>query len=62
MGCVMTKSALCENKSSDQLHSNRYFLNPKFEASSGPLWPYKSVCVGPCRKPEDWVSRDAAQL
>ena len=28
-----------------------YFLNPKFQASSHPLWLYSPVCVGPGWKP-----------
>ena len=28
-----------------------FFLNPKFQASSHPLWLYSPVCVGPGRKP-----------
>ena len=29
-----------------------YFLNPKFQASSHPLWLYSLVCVGPGWKPQ----------
>ena len=29
----------------------RYYLNPKFQASSHLLWLYRPVCVGPSRKP-----------
>ena len=58
---------ICENKDADQLRGNReadqrlcfrytdstilYYLNPKFQASSHPLWLYSPVCVGPGRKP-----------
>ena len=31
---------------------SRYFLNTKFQASSHLLWLYRSVCVGPGRKPQ----------
>ena len=40
----------------------RYFLNPKFQASSHLLWLHSLVCVGPVRKPERWFSHDAAQF
>ena len=39
-----------------------YFLNPKFLASSYPMWLYSLVCVGPGRKPECWFSHDAAHF
>ena len=29
----------------------RYYLNPKFQASSHLVWMYSPVCVGPGRKP-----------
>ena len=32
------------------------FLNPKFQASSSFLYLYRSVCVGPVRKPHSWFS------
>ena len=38
------------------------FLNPKFQASSSFLRLYRSVCVGPVRKPHCWFSHDAAQI
>ena len=37
-------------------------LNPKFQASSQLLCLYKSVCVGPVRKPHCWFSHEAAQI
>ena len=64
-----------ENKGADQLRSNReadqcfvfatrivqflYFINPKFQASSLLLGLYRSVCVGPGRKPHCWFSHKA---
>ena len=55
---------LCESKGADQLRSNisefifatrilqfPFFLNPKFQASSFLLRPYRSICVEPGRKP-----------
>ena len=58
---------ICENKDADKLCNNAqlisafvftirivqslYYLNPKFQASSHLLWLYRSVCVGPGRKP-----------
>ena len=64
MSLVMRKPAfsICENKDADKLRSNSllskseipllskslFYLNPKFQASSLPLWVY---CVRPGRKP-----------
>ena len=62
---LMGKPTICigENKDADQLRGNReadqrlcfryflFFLNPKFQASSSFLCCYRSVCVGPGRKP-----------
>ena len=69
---------ICENTDADQLRRNReadqrlcfatqivqslYFLSPKFQVSSHPLWLCSPVCVGPGRKPERWFSHDAAHL
>ena len=39
-----------------------FFLNPKFQASSLLLRLYRSVCVGPVRKPHCWFSHEAAHL
>ena len=39
-----------------------FFLNPKFQASSSFLCLYRSVCVGPVRKPHCWFSHEAAHL
>ena len=39
-----------------------YFLNTKFHASSSFLCLYRSVCVGPVRKPHCWFSHEAAQM
>ena len=36
-----------------------FYLNPKFQASSSFLCLYKSVCVGPVRKPHCWFSNEA---
>ena len=66
----MGKSTICigENKGTDQLRSNReadqhlcflyllFYLNPKF------LCLYRSVCVGPVRKPHCWFSHEVAQM
>ena len=38
------------------------YLNPKFQASSSFLCFYRSVCVGPVRKPHCWFSHEAAHL
>ena len=69
---------ICENKDADQLRGTAklisafvfaiqivqslFFLNPKFLASSHPLWLYSPVCVGPGRKLECWFSQDAAHM
>ena len=69
---------LGENKGADQLRSNceadhafvfatrivqfLFYLNPKFQASSSFLCLYRSVCVGPGRKPHCWFSHEAAHL
>ena len=37
-------------------------LTPKFQASSCFLWLYRSVCVGPVRKPHCWFSHEAAHI
>ena len=73
----MGKPTICigENKGTDQLRSNceadqrlcfRYtdstISPPKFQASSHLLCLYRSVCVGPGRKPHFWFSHEAAQL
>ena len=39
-----------------------FYLNPKFQASSSFLCLYRSVCVGPVRKPHCWFSHEAAQI
>ena len=39
-----------------------FFLNPKFQASSCFLCLYRSVCVGPVRKPHCWFSHEAAHM
>ena len=69
----MGKPTICigENKGADQLRSNceairivqfLFYLNPKFQASSSFLCLYRSVCVGPVRKPHCWFSHEAAQI
>ena len=58
------------NREADQCLCFRYsdtvkflfHLNPKFQASSSFLCLYKSVCVGPVRKPHCWFSHEAAQM
>ena len=56
---------ICENKAADQLCGNRtadqhlcfrYFLNPKFQASSHLLWLHSPVCVDLVGNPEDRFS------
>ena len=37
-------------------------LNPKFQAFSSFLCLYRSVCVGPVRKPHCWFSHEAAHI
>ena len=39
-----------------------FYLNLKFQAFSSFLWLYRSVCVGPGRKPHCWFSHEAAQF
>ena len=39
-----------------------FYLNLKFQASSSFLCLYRSVCVGPVRKPHCWFSHEAAHL
>ena len=39
-----------------------FYLNPKFQASSSFLCMYRSVCVGPVRKPHYWFFHKAAHL
>ena len=39
-----------------------FYLNPKFLASSSFLCLYRSVCVGPVRKPHCCFSHEAAQM
>ena len=39
-----------------------FYLNPKFQASSSFLCLYRSVCVGPVRKPHCWFSHEAAHI
>ena len=61
---------ICENKDTDQLRGNReadqivqfFYLNPKFQASSSFLCLYRSVCVGPVRKPHCWFSHEVAHF
>ena len=38
------------------------YLTPKFQASSSFLWLYRSVCVGPGRKPHCWFSHEAIHI
>ena len=38
-----------------------FYFNPKFQASSSFLRLYRSVCVGPGRKPHCWFSHELAQ-
>ena len=67
-----------EHKGADQLRGNReadqrlcfatrivqflFYLTPKFQASSLLLLLYRSVCVGPGRKPHCWFSHEAAHF
>ena len=39
-----------------------FYLNPKFHASSAFLCLYRSVCVGPVRKPHCWFSHEVAHI
>ena len=39
-----------------------FYLHPKFQASSSFLRLYRTVCVGPGRKPHCWFSHEAAQF
>ena len=71
----MGKPTIClgKNKGADQLRSNceadqrlcfRYSDStiPKFQASSSFLCLYRSVCVGPVRKPHCWFSHEVAHI
>ena len=65
MSLVLRKPdiCICKNKAADHLcgysgfvfaiwkEQSFYFLNPKFRASSHPLWLHNLVCVGPGRNP-----------
>ena len=69
MSRIMGKPTICicENKGADQLPGYRivqflFYLNPKFQASSSFLCLYRSVCVGPLRKPHCWFSHEAAHM
>ena len=51
---------ICENKDiidsfvlvfATWIERSRFYLNPKFQASSHLLWLYSPVCVGPGQKP-----------
>ena len=69
---------LGEKRGADQLRSNckadhafvfatrivqfLFYLNPKFQDSSMILCLYRSVCVGPGRKPHCWFSHKAAHF
>ena len=39
-----------------------FYLNPKFQDSSSFRCLYRSICVGPVRKPHCWFSHEVAQL
>ena len=39
-----------------------FYLNPKFQAPSSFLCLYRSVCVGPVRKPHCWFSHETAPI
>ena len=39
-----------------------FYLNPKFQDSSSFLWLYRSICVGPVRKPHCWFSHEVAHM
>ena len=39
-----------------------FYLYPKFKASSSFLCLYRSVCVGPVRKPHCWFSHEGAHI
>ena len=39
-----------------------FYLNPKFQASSSFLCLYRSVCVGPVRKPHCWFFHETARI
>ena len=73
----MGKPTICigENKDADQLRGYisvfvfatrivqfLFYLNPKVQASSSFLCLYRSVCVGPGRKPLCWFSQEAAHI
>ena len=53
---------LCFRYSDSTLPLLQFFLNPKLQASSLLLCLYRSVCVGPVRKPHCWFSHEVAQL
>ena len=67
-----------ENKDADQLRNREadqrlcfrysystislFYLNPKFPAPISFPCPYRSVCVGPVRKPHCWFFQEVAQI
>ena len=69
---------ICENKDADQLRGNReadqclcfrysdstipLLLKSEISTSSSFLCMYRSVCVGPVRKPHCWFSHEVAQI
>ena len=64
---------ICETKGADQLRGSafvfatrivqcRFYLTPKFPASSLLLCLYSPVCVGPVWKPHCWFSHETAQI
>ena len=60
-------SCLCKNKVAELFHyTDSTMMTPfedtKFQASSHLLWLHRPDCVRPGRNPNDWFSRNTAQL
>ena len=60
--CIGTAQLISAFVFTTQIIQSLYFLHPKFQASSHPVWLHSQVCVGPGWKPEDRFSHDAAHL
>ena len=50
ISCAVTAQLTSAFAFATWIVQSRYFLNPKFQASSHLLWLYSPVCVGPGRK------------
>ena len=59
-------ACICENKGAfvfaTRIVQFLFYLNLKFQVSGSFLCLYRSICVGPVRKPHCWFSHEAAQI